>query len=588
MSARRDWRDWVIPTSIAVVAVVCYANAVGNAFALDDNGIIASNALVHSLSGIWRAFANAYWPDGNGGQYRPLSVATFALDWAIANGHPWWFHLVNIVLHAIVCLLVWRVLLTMLPPAGAWFGAILFAVYPVHVEAVSNIVGRLELLMTAFVLAAWLAHRRAHWTAVLWYAAALASKETGIVFLAIAVSSDLLFEGSPRGAFARRRLLYDGYALVTVIYLAALYFLFRHQHFVVPAPTWTGATTWQRWLTMLRVIPECARLFLAPIALKIDYTPRVIDLQTTITPAIVLGIALVVAALAAIPVTWRRAPVVACGILVFVIAFSPVSNVLFPSGVVLAERTLYLPSVGIAIIAAWLFARGMQQRPRTVALLATVLCAAYVVRDWTRTPVWRDNKRLLVTQMVDQPESYRAHHTAGNIFLLSRQWLEADSSYRAARRLFTRDPGPYFGGAEAELMLGHYDAAVALLDSAIRLDPKEPWGYLRLADVRLAQGQWQSVMGNALSAYLLAPDSVRAIDLVTSAAQRLQDFASADAAYRRGIFDHPRNRHLRESYANMLRDRGDTAAAERELAIADARSGLDMVPAHRSGGPNRP
>ena len=90
MTVRVDWRRWA-PISIGLVAVLCYANALQNGFALDDNGIIADNASVHSLSALWRAYANPYWPDGNGGQYRPLAIASFALDWAlcIAAGATW-------------------------------------------------------------------------------------------------------------------------------------------------------------------------------------------------------------------------------------------------------------------------------------------------------------------------------------------------------------------------------------------------------------------------------------------------------------------------------------------------------------------
>ncbi len=567
MIGRTDIRRWAPAASIVVVAVLCYANALRNGFAFDDNGIIANNALVHSLSGVWRAFTHPYWPNTTGGQYRPLAIASFTIDWALSHGHAWWFHLVNVLLHVIVCLLVWRVLSLMLPARGAWFGAVLFALHPVHVEAVSNIVGRLELLMTVCVLAAWLAHRRNHWSAVVWYALALASKETGIVFLALAVCHDLLFAGPWRQAIASRRRLYDWYGLLTVCYLLVLWLLFRHEQFVVVAPTWWNATTGQRWLTMLRVVPECARLMLAPVDLKIDYTPRVIDLQTSVTPVIVLGAALVLAAVAAIPATWRRVPPVAFGILLFAIAVSPVSNVLFPTGVVLAERTLYLPSVGVAMIAGWLFARGMSQRPRLVGALAAVVCVAFVVRAWTRTPIWVDSKTLMVNQMRNQPESYRAHDVAGNIYLGSKHWAAADSAYRVSRRLFSHDPGPYFGGAESAMMLNELDRAAILLDSAIHIAPANAWGYLRLADVRFYQRNWHSAMGNALAAYLLEPDSLRALDVLASAAQQLHDYTGADAAYHRALVDHPKNRHLHTGYGYMLRDRGDTAGARRQFEL---------------------
>jgi Flp pilus assembly protein TadD len=64
------------------------------------------------------------------------------------------------------------------------------------------------------------------------------------------------------------------------------------------------------------------------------------------------------------------------------------------------------------------------------------------------------------------------------------------------------------------------------------------------------------------------PDSLSSIDELTGSAQKLHDFTDADAAFRRGLADHPTNAHLHEGYAAMLMDRGDTAASRRQLALA--------------------
>lgn len=567
VAARREW----MPISIVVAAIVCYANAVLNSFALDDNSIIVQNPLVHHLSAVWRAFALPYWPNHDGGQYRPLAVASFAVDWAISHGHPWWFHLVNVAWHVAACLLVWRVLATMLTPVGAWLGAMWFALQPVHVEAVSTVVGRLDLMAAAFVLAAWLAHRHGRWTAVVWYVLALASKESGIVFLGLAISHDLLVGGPPRQAFTSRRRLYDWYGLVTAIYAVVLLRVFRHEAFVAIAPTWrAGVTAAQRLLTAFRVVPEYARLMLAPVDLKMDYAPRVIDVPNGLTPVVLLGVALTLAAVAVAVLARRRAPAVAFGVLAFALAVAPVSNLFFASGVVLAERTLYLPSVGIAIIVGWLLERGVRLRPRLVATLAACVWIGFAVRVWTRTPQWRDNGTLLLTQMQEQPESYHTHQSAGNSYLLASRWGAADSSFRIARELFSADPGPYIGGAEAALGLENCDRAAELLDSAIRRAPRDVWVYLRLSEVRLCQRRWRAAIASALGAYELAPDSLRAIALVATAAKEIPDVQIAADAYRRALADHPGDRQLQAAYTELLHTERDTAGARRVRDVAGA------------------
>ncbi len=564
------WRQWAI-ASIVLVAALCYANALANGYVQDDQGIIHDNPLVQTVTGLWRAFAHPYWPEHNGaGQYRPLVIDSFVIDRGILHLGAWWIHLVNIGWHVAVSVLVWRVLSTMLSVSGAWFGGLWFALHPVHVEAVSNGVGRCELMATAFVLLAWLAHWEKRPVAVLYFAAALASKEVGIVFLGLAAAHDLIVGSSAhwRRPFVERRRWYAAYAGVCAVYAGALLWVFRSKPFVVTAVTWDHATMLQRWLTMLRVVPEYARLLLAPIDLKVDYTPRTIDLVTGVTPAVVVGCALLAATLLVLVALWRRAPAVSYGVVWFIVAISPVSNVLFPSGVVLAERTLYLPSVGAAIIAGWIFERALVVRPRFSAVFATVLCVAFALRTWTRTPFWHDKRQFLMREVSEQPESYRAHYTVCVLLSLEHHWSEAATECQVARRLHGSDVGPYVTGAQVALGARQTLVADALLDSAKQLSPGDYATLYTLAELRRTQGRPREAIALAFSAYESAPDSVQAIDQLTSAAQALHDYVDAEAAFRRGLADHPANVHLREGYAAMLMDRGDSAAGRQQLALA--------------------
>jgi len=93
--------------AVAACAVVVYLGALWNRFAFDDVTLIALNPLVHSPSGIWQAFGEPYWPGNfSGAMYRPLSVATFTVDWIAGGGVPAAFHAVNVVVHAAVSVAV--------------------------------------------------------------------------------------------------------------------------------------------------------------------------------------------------------------------------------------------------------------------------------------------------------------------------------------------------------------------------------------------------------------------------------------------------------------------------------------------------
>ena len=505
---------WAAAAVIALTAGCSYANALLNGFALDDNNVIARNPLVHSLTGVWRAFAHSYWPEStHAGQYRPLAIASFAIDWSLSHGAPMWLHAVNIGWHVAACLLVWQLLSTIVSARGALVGALVFAVHPVHVEAVANLVGRSELMCTTFVIAALLAHRRTSWLAVLLYAAALWSKESGITFLGLAVAYNVLLRptaGGPRRGdeghvpFSRRRLaLYAGYVGITAIYVIVLFAVSRGTPFVRIATPWVHTSAPARWLTAISVMPQYVRLLAFPFHLHVDYMPQVTTIAHGMTSAVGLGALMIITGVAVGVRTRRTAPAIAFALALCAIAVAPVSNLFFASGIMLAERTLYLPSVAVAIIVGWTWdalvsdtrwspagsgrsGRSMANpgrphdllpaakvRPPVIGLVALLILGTFAVRTWSRTPVWHNNQTAMVASLRDEPESYEAHERMANVLQHSGDTTGALREYGVARTLYPGDPYLYQAAAAMVVTRGDSGAIVAdrLLDSARLVDP---------------------------------------------------------------------------------------------------------------------
>jgi len=139
--------------AVGASAFVSYAGSLWNRFALDDVYIVVLNPVVHAPSGLWRAFGASYWAGNiNTTVYRPLAVASYALDWII--GAAPWFHLVNVLWHVAAAVLVAALVRRWAGDAAALIAGVLFAVHPVHVEAVANVVGRNELMAAVFVVLA--------------------------------------------------------------------------------------------------------------------------------------------------------------------------------------------------------------------------------------------------------------------------------------------------------------------------------------------------------------------------------------------------------------------------------------------------
>jgi hypothetical protein len=206
-SATATWRRLAAPI-VALLAIASSIAGLGNEFTYDDRYIIQLNAAVHHLSGWSRLFHSSYWPkDWGGDGYRPLTILAFKLEWALGGGHPAVFHATNIALYATVSILVFALARRVLPLWAAWLSAALFAVHPVHVEAVANVVGQSELIVATSILTATLLYLRERARASLrssivvaivsLYAVACFSKEHGIVLPAVLAACEVTVIDTP-------------------------------------------------------------------------------------------------------------------------------------------------------------------------------------------------------------------------------------------------------------------------------------------------------------------------------------------------------------------------------------------------------
>ncbi|HTO72126.1 MAG TPA: hypothetical protein VMR31_19865 [Myxococcota bacterium] len=377
--------------------------------------IIRDRAELAHVDRVPQLFLETYWPrETPGGLYRPLTLASYALDWAVWGSDPaggprrLGVHVGNLALNAVASLLVFALLRARsAAELAAFCGAALFAVHPVHVEAVSHMVGRADLLMTAFFLAAcWLHPRgpRARVAAAGTALLACLSKEMAVVLPGV-LFADAWLARAPRespSAFARRQARELAPCTAALAVFLTLRGVALGASLDPPVPfAWWGPpqylafqqpATGEVALTMTHALGEILRLLFAPFALSADYSgfPH----ATSLTLPVALSALALAAAIAAVVFAARRgATEPAFWALWLGLTWLPVSNLLFPSGVLLAERTLFLPSVALAGWAAWALAPLLARDRRALALplAATAGLAALTA---ARAPLWRDPRTL--------------------------------------------------------------------------------------------------------------------------------------------------------------------------------------------------
>lgn len=581
----------------ACLGALVYANTLRNDFAYDDLHILVENQGVHSLSALPEALTKPYWPGPFGkelGLWRPTTTALLGLQYAVAGDNPLLYHAVNVVAHAAVTAIVVVLLSGLMSISAALVGGLVFAVHPVHVEAVANVIGIAEVAPALLYLMACLIHLRGPETTSwrravgigLLYALAFGGKESavtlpGVLFLLDACRTQIGF--GELGDYLRRRWrLYLSLAGVAgcMLWLRLLVLGSVARPFgplgadllsEIPR-IWTLAEVWSHYV----------RLMVFPLDLSSDYSPNVIPISIGWGIPSVTGLVLTLSILVASLVAWRRpdmgpgrdsARVAAFGVVWFIITISPVANVLFLSGVLLAERTLYLPSVGAAAVAGWLVARVWRER----RLIGSGLLAGILVfmgwRTWDRNPTWRDNVTVFGTLIEDYPHSGRSQWVLGDLFFQRGNPRQGMVSYRAAINILGTHYQLVTEISKKLIAEKYYDAAERLLLFALREHPEYSLAPSLLAVVYSEKGVPAETERYARMAIELDEgDPVRHHLLAWALTEQGRWKEAAEA--RRGAIEHGEGDYWQQwvALAYLQAYAGDTASAAEALDSARAKT----------------
>jgi hypothetical protein len=302
-----------------------------------------------------------------------------------------------------------------------------------------------------------------------------------------------------------------------VCYIAArTYVLFDRnlagfQPFMPFATLKTG--TVDRILTAIGVVPHWVRLFLWPARLAPDYGPPEIPIAQGIALWQLPGFLLLVGTLALGFLVRRAQPVISFGIAFVCIALLPASNFLIPAGIVLAERTLFTPSIGallavggvVLAAADWLRARSRDGAPgvgllRVATAAAVVIVALGLGRSVSRTRVWKDNETLFRQAVIDAPDSYRAHYMLGAWSFEKDRKKLGEAEYRKALALFPYDPFLAYNMAEQYKKVGLCRQAIPFYRWSRNIQADFPLGRAAFAHCLLEIGSYDEARKMAFEA----------------------------------------------------------------------------------------
>ncbi|KAK0090426.1 hypothetical protein PV326_004130 [Microctonus aethiopoides] len=489
MNLKVNYNLPAVPESFALllifIASLCCINSYDGSFAFDDSPAIINNPDVTSRP-LSKLFENDFWGNKlthkqSHRSYRPLTILTFRFHhWIRGQLNPVDFHVINLVLHTLACLLtyfVYKKLLSKDAQYLAFYSTILFAVHPVHCEAVSGIVGRADILCTIFVWLSILLYDRCIYLqnkytsagnligCTLCITAAMLCKETGITAIGLCFCYEFIiihkkniynlsqiFKHQSCWEIYVNIIKTRGFIRLFILSIAGIILLaIRFSLMGFSAPTFQSidnpasfiSNFFLRCINYQYIYLLNMWLLMCPQWLSFDWSmgcvPLINDWDIRIIPIILFWLVLIMMIVQSLILKTKSSEMrhLAIGLCLMIIPFLPASNIFFTVGFVLAERTLYLPSAGYCFIIS-VGLRKLSHRfstSRIILMMYILLIIFWFSRSWMRSEQWRNEILLFHSALSVCPRNAKVHYNVAKIASDLGNITMAEFEYRKALRL---------------------------------------------------------------------------------------------------------------------------------------------------------
>lgn len=560
---------------VILLAALAFGRAAEAPFIWDDEALIVGNPWLGHLSALPRFFTPAYWRGLSFAEdYRPVEMASYWFDHAFWDENPFGYHASNVLLHAFNCAalvaLAW-LLFGSAPIAAA--AGVLFALHPMHSEAVVWVQNRSELLSSAFSLICLCAFAR--WTAGEGpapgvYALACASLALACLSKESAAAAPLICASMLRAPVARRGRAWAGLiplAALAAAFMAVKIFLLPYSRPGHSASLLVGA------YPRAAVVAKTLALYLAMLALPARFSlDRFFEVPPfPPSPSIIIGAAAAAMAFVAALRGFARKEPWAPAAALALFPLLPVSNVVFISGRPLAEQRLYLASAGFCLCAAFLIERS-SRAPRAragAAFLTVALAASWLTASVMRTDYWRNERVLWERTLETSPWSWRSRLFLSHVYAREGRHDDAVGLLKEILR-YTE---PRHSSAFVELgriyaSLGWEDRALGAYERAVGADPSDGAARVFLGDALRRGRRFDEALAQFREVERRFPGSGRGRLGAAGVLKEKRDYAAALAELREVLALNPRNPPALVSAATVHAALGEDAEAERRFAEA--------------------
>jgi tetratricopeptide (TPR) repeat protein len=410
------WGELLLPMFIIIaVSLAVYSNILGNGFAYDDNYQLLGNPWIKDAKFIPEIFSNNVW--GFRGEitnyYRPMMYVIYLLTYYLFGIAPWGFHLVSVVLHAgssVLVFMIARILFSEYKSHSKYLSislmaAALFAVHPIHTEAVDWVSCVPELSYSFFCMLSLYLYLRSenrfntsYYLSVVAFFVGTLCKEPAITLPGLLIACDLLLnKKKPELMFILKR--YALFALAASAYLCIRFYALgasidARQH-----------GEYSHYGNSFIIFVTYIKKLILPINLKLFYSFK--PAQSLFEASAFTSILITALIVALFYVAYKKDRLVFFCLLIIVVPLLPcLYTPAITGSSVQAERYLYLPSAGFCMLVSLLVSRlaGSQGRNAAVPVLLALI-ALYSTGTILRNADWKDDYSLWTAELKNSPQS---------------------------------------------------------------------------------------------------------------------------------------------------------------------------------------
>jgi len=506
-------------SAIFLVAFGVFANTLPNGFVYDDAKQILSNIWITDLRYLPDIFTHdvwGFWPEhGASGYYRPMMhILNLALNQTFGL-LPWAYHFMNVLFHSVNSVLVFLLTFDLFRKEGktsafslALISGLLFASHPIHCEAVAWAGGIPDLSYTFFLLLSFYLYQRSTEkgsssplllsVSLLSFVLALLSKEPALILPFILI----LYESSERKDHHLKLQRYIPYIVIAVAYLAVRFAIIG------------GIKTSGEDSSVVSWLPDVFVLFatylgklLLPINLNVYYSYS--SAGSFLAPSVLLGIVVTCIFITALIISFRKSRLVFTGLLFIAAPLLPALYIPAIGGTPFAERYLYLPSLGFALLASMLIVKlsaVTSYGKIVVSALFLILFAFYSTETFSRNYAWKDELSFWTATVRESPDEPLPHYNLGAALERHGHLDEAIEEYQKAISLKPASVA-YKALGEVYYRKGYKNKAVLEYYKALELEPQSSEMHNEAGIILMETGNFDKAQEHFRKAVDLVPDN---------------------------------------------------------------------------------